>query len=155
MNVQAALDQLEETIFDSPRLLWFRTLVNEEILYEQLDQIRLNLPTAFQEAEELLRQREDILEEANAYARDLLTQAEQRARKLVEESVIVRQAQSQAEQILRQSRQEHEDYRRQTLQEIEQLQREANHYVDQVLQNLEMHLLESLRVIRNGRQNLR
>jgi hypothetical protein len=53
---------------------------------------------------------------------------------------------------LQQAYQHSEEVRRQTLQESERLQREAHRYVDQVLQDLELRLVESLRVIRNGRQ---
>jgi hypothetical protein len=80
--------------------------------------------------------------------------AQQRAEQLLNESVLMRQAQAQADHLLRQSQQEGEEMRRQAAQESERLQQEAHRYVDQVLQDLELRLLESLRVIRNGRQNL-
>ena len=154
MRVQEALDQLEAAILSSPRLFWSRTLIDEEKILEQLDFIRLNLPTALEEAEEVLRQRDQILAEAHRYAQEIVAVAQRRAEQLVSESTILRQAQAQAEQLLRQTYQQSEEVRRQTLQESERLQREAHHYVDQVLQDLELRLLESLRVIRNGRQNL-
>ncbi|MEN9225045.1 MAG: ATP synthase F0 subunit B [Thermostichus sp. HHBFW_bins_43] len=154
MRVQDALDQLEATILDSPRLFWSRTLIEEESILEQLDFIRLNMPTALEEAEELLRQRDRILVEADRYAQEIVAMAQRRAEQLLNESTILRQAQAQAEQLLRQTYQQSEEVRRQTLQESDRLQREAHHYVDQVLQDLELRLLESLRVIRNGRQNL-
>lgn len=154
MRVQEALDQLEAAILDSPRLLWFRTLVEEESILEQLDFIRLNMPTALEEAEELLRQRDQILAQADRYAQEIVAMAQRRAEQLLNESTILRQAQAQAEQVLRQAYQQSEEMRRQALQESERLQREAHHYVDQVLQDLEQRLLESLRVIRNGRQHL-
>jgi cell division septum initiation protein DivIVA len=154
MRVQEALDQLEAAILSSPRLFWSRTLIDEEKILEQLDFIRLNLPTALEEAEEVLRQRDQILAEAHRYAQEIVAIAQRRAEQLVSESTILRQAQAQAEQLLRQTYQQSEEVWRQTLQESERLQREAHRYVDQVLQDLEMRLLESLRVIRNGRQSL-
>lgn len=154
MHVQDAIDQLEEVILSSPRVPGWRTLVDEEELLAYLDQIRDNLPVAFEEAENLLKQRETILQEAKRYAHEIIAGAEQKAKKLLDESVILRQAQMQAEQVLRQTQKEREELRRQSLSEAEQLQRDANRYVDQVLQDLEGKLLDSLRVIRNGRQNL-
>ncbi len=155
MNVQESLDQLEEIILSSPRLLGWRTLIQEEVLLEQLDQIRLSLPSAFEEAENLLRHREYILQEASRYAREIVANAEQRARQLLDESTLTRQARAEAQQILIQSQQEREQIRRQTRQEVAQIQQEAHRYVDQVLEDLETRLVESLQVIRNGRQQLR
>lgn len=153
MNVADALDQLEQVIFECQRLLSW-TLVKEEVLLERLDQIRESLPAAFEAAEKVLQQRDEIVQEAGRYARDIVANAERKAQQLLEESVIIRQAQAQAEQIYYQTQREGEDLRRQSLQEIEQLQMEANRYVDQVLGDLENRLLESLRIVRNGRQNL-
>lgn len=154
MRVQEALDQLEAAILNSPRLFWSRTLIEEERILEYLDFIRLNMPTALEEAEELLRQRDRILAQADRYAQEIVAMAQRKAEQLLNESTILRQAQAQAEQLLRQTYQQSEELRRQSLQESERLQQEAHRYVDQVLQDLEMRLLESLRVIRNGRQNL-
>ncbi|WP_244350902.1 ATP synthase F0 subunit B [Thermostichus vulcanus] len=154
MRVQDALDQLEAAILDSPRLFWSRTLIEEDSILEQLDFIRLNMPTALEEAEELLRQRDRILAQADRYAQEIVAMAQRKAEQLLNESTILRQAQAQAEQLLRQAYQQSEELRRQSLQESERLHQEAHHYVDQVLQDLELRLLESLRVIRNGRQNL-
>lgn len=154
MRVQDALDQLEAAILESPRLFWSRTLIDEDKILEQLDFIRLNMPAALEEAEEVLRQRDRILAQAERHAQEIIAMAQRKAEQLVNESTILRQAQAQAEQVLRQTYQQSEELRRQSLQESERLQREAHHYVDQVLQDLELRLLESLRVIRNGRQNL-
>lgn len=155
MNVQESLDQLEEIILSSPRLLGWRTLIQEDILLERLDQIRLSLPSAFEEAETLLKHREYILQEASRYAREIVSNAEQRARQLLDESSLTRQARAEAQQLLLQTQQEREQIRRQTRLEAEQMQQEAHRYVDRVLEDLEARLMESLQVIRNGRQQLR
>ncbi|MDX2270517.1 MAG: ATP synthase F0 subunit B [Cyanobacteriota bacterium] len=154
MNVQEALDRLEDTVVTSPRFFWSRTLINEDQLLDHLDLIRISLPSAFEEAETILLQRDRILQDAQRYAEEVVALAKRQAEQLVKESVILRQAQAQAEQILRQTYQEREALRRQALQEAERLRQDAEHYVDQVLQDLEYRLVESLQVVRQGRQHL-
>jgi hypothetical protein len=72
LDIQQSLNVLEELILGSPRVPFSRrTLVDEDQLLEQLDRIRLNLPSAFQEAVEIVHQRNAILAEADRYAREL------------------------------------------------------------------------------------
>ncbi|MGP1386992.1 MAG: hypothetical protein ACTS2F_25770 [Thainema sp.] len=177
IDIQQELNRLEEMLLDSPRLPFSRrTLVDEEQILDQLDLIRLNLPTAFQEATQIVRQKQEILAEAEQYAREVIAVAEQQAAQIMDEMGIVRQAEMQAEQIRRQVQQECETVRNQTIDEIErarnqardevetmqqsaiaeqmQIQQDADVYADQVLQGLEKQLIEVMRIIRNGRQQL-
>ncbi|NJN31499.1 MAG: hypothetical protein HC824_14550 [Synechococcales cyanobacterium RM1_1_8] len=164
-------------ILDSPRLpLTGKTLVDEEQLLDQLDLIRLNLPGAFQMAQEVISRREEVVMEAENYGRQLIAGAEARAQDLTDELGIVRQAELEAKQIRQQVQQECEALREQVLAEVEQIranakkelemmrrtaideseeiQRGADEYADKVLQDMEARLGEMTRIIRNGRQQL-
>jgi F0F1-type ATP synthase membrane subunit b/b' len=176
-DLQRELDRLEEMILDNPRLpLTRRTLVDEDRLLNQLDLVRMNLPEAFEKAIELLRQRQEILSEAEEYAQKILLSAKQRAAQIEDEMGIVQRAQAEAHQIQQQVQQECEAMQRQALSEIEQMryaaQRElqemlqrtqaecvqiqngADEYADRVLGNIEHQLSEMLHIVRNGRQQL-
>lgn len=177
-DIQAELNRLEDLILDSPRIpLTKRTLVDEEPLLDQLDLVRINLPSAFEEAVEIVRQKEEILLQAEEYAQDIIAAAQQRAAEIVDELGIVRQAELEASQIRRHVQQECEQIQQSTLAEIEQLRRRAHQeieqlrrtaleecediqdgadeYADAVLSNIEQQLSDMLRIIRNGRQQLR
>lgn len=177
VDIQRELNRLEEMILDSPRIpLTGRTLIDEEQLLEQLDLIRLNLPTAFEEAETIVRQKEEIILEAEQYAEQIVQEAEQRATQLLDDTGIVRQAKLEAQQLWQMVQQECEAAQEQTLAEIERMHREAQQeleemrakaiseaeaiqdgaddYAGRVLTNLEQQLSEMLKVIRNGRQQL-
>ncbi|MGA1602441.1 MAG: hypothetical protein ACO4CG_09155 [Prochlorothrix sp.] len=177
IDIQQELNNLEEMILDSPRIpLTGKTLVDEEDLLDQLDAIRINLPTAFQQAQEIIRQKQKILAEAEEYARKIAAMAEERAAQIMDELGIVRQAEAEAQQVRQQLRQECETLQKQTLSEVEQvkqqalreldemrqqalteqreIQQEADTYADQVLGDIEHKLSDMLRVIRNGRQQL-
>ena len=176
-DIQDALNQIEEAVLDSPRLpVMGRTMINEDDLLDQLDAVRLNLPSAFQEAQQLLEQRDEILNDAERYAQNVITTAEKKAAAILNETAILRQAEQQAQQLRLQVEQECAAMRSQTMMEIEQLQSQtkqecdelrkgaisechaiqtdADTYADQVLQRMETQFSEMLGVISNGRQQL-
>ncbi|MEN9245805.1 MAG: hypothetical protein Q6J78_03750, partial [Thermostichales cyanobacterium SRBZ-1_bins_19] len=153
-QVHEALDVLEEMIFTSYRIFG-RTLVDENQLGDQITAIHNALPKVIQEAKRVIQQRDEILEEAQHYAKAIIDEANRRAEYLIRESTIVRQAQLQAAQIRQQTQQERERILQQTYLEAEHLKQEADRYADQVLADLEQRLVASLQVIQNGRQHLR
>ncbi|NEP16910.1 MAG: hypothetical protein F6J97_08380 [Leptolyngbya sp. SIO4C1] len=175
--MQEALNQIEELILDSPRVpMSGRTLINEDDILDQLDSVRVNLPSAFEEATQLLQQREEILTEAEQYAQEIVATAEKQAAAILNDMAIVRQAEQQAqqlrsqteqeaaalraktmaeiEQLQRQARQEWEDMRSRAVTECQAIQQDADAYADQVLQRMEGQFTEMLGVLRNGRQQL-
>ncbi|MGB3493659.1 MAG: hypothetical protein WBA57_13090 [Elainellaceae cyanobacterium] len=177
VDIQREINKLEETILDSPRIpLSHRTLVNEDQLLYQLDLVRLALPTAFQEALELIRHKDELLIDAERYARDIIEAAQRQAAQILDETGLVRQAELEAHQIRQRVQQECDAVREQTLAEIEHLRRQAqmdledvrqmaiaesediqrgaDEYADGVLRDMEQQLSEMVRVIRNGRQHL-
>lgn len=164
-------------ILDSPRIpLSRRTVVDEEQLLDQLDLVRLNLPSAFQEAAEIARHKEELLLEAEQYAQEIIEAAERRAAQIIDEMGLLRQTEVEMQQIRKRVQQECEAAQEQTMAEIEQLRRRAQQefeevrqmaiaeaqeiqagadaYADRVLREMEQQLADMIRVIRNGRQQL-
>lgn len=154
-----------------------RTIVDEEKLLEQLDFIRLSLPSVFQEAMEILAHKEEILLEAEEYGQQVVEAAQAKRAQILAESDIIRQAEREADQMRRQVQQECEAMMQETMaeierqrracqQELEEMRKEAiaqaqeiedgaDQYADNVLENIEQDLKEMLRIITNGRQQLR
>jgi len=177
IDIQRELNRLEEMILDSPRIpLTRRTLIDEEQVLDQLDLVRLNLPAAYLEAEDVIRRKEEILAQAERYAQEILAAAEQEATQILDEMGLVRQAKLEAEQIRlqveedcelaqeqtlaeierarRQAQQEIEEMRNRAIAECEEIHHGADDYADRVLRNIEQQLGEMMRVIQNGRQQL-
>ncbi len=103
LDIQQSLNVLEELILESPRVPFSgRTLVDEDQLLEQLDRIRLNLPTVFQEAMQIVQQRDRIIGQANQFAQEMMDAAEQEAARRIDNLGIVQQAEAQARQIKQQ-----------------------------------------------------
>jgi cell division septum initiation protein DivIVA len=177
IDIQRELNRIEEILFDSFHIPFTqRTLVDEEALLAQLDLVRENLPTAVEDAEKIVRQRDEILLSAEEYAQEIMEAAERRADQMLDEMGIIQQAELEASQIRQQVQQECELIQEQTLAEIERMrlqaqqeleqmrqlalvdcediQNGADDYADAVLTSIEQQLSDMLRVIRNGRQQL-
>ncbi|HIK32955.1 MAG TPA: DivIVA domain-containing protein [Oscillatoriales cyanobacterium M59_W2019_021] len=177
VDIQRELSRLEEMILESPRVPFTRrTLIDEEQILDHLDKIRLSLPSAFQDASALLQRQEEILQQAEQYAREVVEAAERQANGILDEMGIVRQAKVEADRVRQQVQIDCEAAQEQTIAEIEQLQMQAqqeleamraraiaeasaietgaDEYADRVLRNIEQQLSDMLRVIRNGRQQL-
>ncbi|MDY6938089.1 MAG: ATP synthase F0 subunit B [Cyanobacteriota bacterium] len=177
IDIQRELNRLEEMILDSPRIPFSRrTLIDEEQILDILDAIRLNLPTAFQDAEEVVRRQEEILQQSEQYAREILNAAERQATGILDEMGIVRHAKEEADRIRQQVQldcdtaqeqtiaeidrmkqkvqQEVEAVRAQALADSEAIETGADEYADRVLRNIEGQLSDMMQVIRNGRQQL-
>jgi cell division septum initiation protein DivIVA len=177
LDIQQSLNVLEELILESPRVPFSgRTLVDEDQLLEQLDRIRLNLPTIFQEAVQIVQQRDRIISEAHQYAQEMIAAAEQEAARRLDDLGIVQQAEARARQVKQQLEQDCDALRAKTQSEIEQwqaaaeqywdqlkeqtetecetLQQDADAYADDVLGRIEQQLSDMMRIVRNGRTTL-
>lgn len=177
LDIQRELNRLEEMLFDSFHIPFTkRTIVDEDIFLSQLDLVRENLPDAFEKAEKIIREREEILIQAEDYAQEIMDGAERRAAQILDEMGIVQRAEMEAARIRqevqqeceaihdetmveidllrRQAQQELAKMREQALAEYDDIQNDADDYAEAVLVNLEQQLNDMLRVVRNGRQQL-
>ncbi|MBD2446062.1 DivIVA domain-containing protein [Nostoc sp. FACHB-152] len=178
VDIQQELNRLEDLILSGWRVpLTGRTFIDEEKLFEQLDFIRVSLPSVFQEAAAILQHKQEVMLEAEEYGQQIVEAAQAKRAQILAESDILRQAEREAEQLRRKTQQECEkmmqetldeiDRRRQAcMEELEQMRQNAiaqaqeiedgaDQYADTVLENIEQDLKDMLRIITNGRQQLR
>lgn len=177
LNIAEEIDKLEELILNGVEIPILRKVViDEDLIAQQLDLIRANIPDCLEQATLILKQREQILGEAQKYAQQIVENAQRRAAQLLDESRIVQQAETQAHQIRRQVQEDCQNLQRKTISEVEQIrqriqqevlktrqqaileaeeiQNEADVYADTVLSKLEKDLSEMLRIISNGRRQV-
>ncbi|PZV11334.1 MAG: hypothetical protein DCF20_19700 [Pseudanabaena sp.] len=177
MSLHKELDHLEEMVLESGPRVMGHTIIDEEKLCQQIDCVRLSVPESIAKAEEIILYKQDLVAEAQQYAEDLIKSAELRASQLLEESVIIRQAEQEASQIRRELQEECEQLRSQTINEVNQMRRQAqkdldllhqrvtgevqdmqrgaDEYSDRVLGNLESQLIDMIKIVQNGRKELR
>ena len=177
VDIQHELNKIEEMILDSPRVpLTGRTLIDEEPILDVLDVVRLNLPTAFQAAEEVLCQKDEILRQAEKYGRDVVEAAEKQAVSILDEMGLVRQAKAEADRIREQIKADCDAAQERTMAEIERMRQQAkqeaeelkmraladarsieagaDEYAERVLKTIEQQLGDMMRVVHNGRTQL-
>jgi len=168
---------INETILDLDNLLYQKfnipftnkIIIDERELTDQLDEISKNIPDTIRQALEVLEERDNIIQEAEAYAQKLVTQAKRDAAQEINESTIVQQANFEANQIKRQVVKECQEKRRQTELEIERMyeqakrniqelekvafnnaesiQNQADDFADRILFNLENELSKMLKTV--------
>mgnify|MGYP001082181905 FL=1 len=140
MDIMHLIDRLEEVLNESRQLPFTHNIiVDEERVFEIIDQMRALIPEEIKKAQQLLAQKDRILAQAQEEANRTLAIAKEKRDQMVEREAIVQAAHARAEQILAEARIEQENTRR-----------EADAYVLETLRRLEMELERSLTQVRNG-----
>ncbi len=140
MDIMHLIDRLEEILNESRQLPFTHNIiVDEERVFELIDQMRIVIPEEVKKAQQILAQKDRILAQAQEEANRTLAIAKEKRDQMVEREAIVQAAQARAEQIIAEARNEQEITRQ-----------EADAYVLDTLRKLEMELDRSLTQVRNG-----
>ncbi|MDI6895135.1 MAG: ATPase [Bacillota bacterium] len=141
---EALLDRLEKIVADAPRVpLGKRALVDQEQVFALLDELRASLPREISEARALLRQRDQILDQARLEAEQLLEAAREEARAQAREHEIVKLASEKGKQVIAEAERA-----------AREIMDESHRYAGEVLGQLENWLTRALETVRRGRQEV-
>ena len=146
MNVNELLDTIEDTLEESTSmpLSGGKRLVDVEKVRDYLDDIRANLPGELRQAQQIVNDRAQIVDTANAQAQAIVKKAEERARILVSEAEIVKAAQQRAAEITAAAQSESRT-----------LRQTVTDYCDNMLKTTEEAMVENAAQVKNVRANLR
>jgi hypothetical protein len=140
----ALIDRIENLLVSGVRVpMTSKVMLNEEDLFDLLDQLRETLPQEFQQAQQVLSHQAEILQEARNSAEKILQATKEKARAYLQESELLRQAQKAAD-----------DTRRTVEDETKKQRFETDKYSEQVLADLEEKVNHALSLVQAGRQNL-
>ena len=144
MDIMALIDRIEE-IVDNGRGMPFTNskLVDPDKVYEIIDEIRAQYPDELKQARWIVKERQEMLEEAEKEANRILEEARDRANDIASEQEVVRLAESQAADILDKARNQEREIRL-----------GAEDYADEMLANLEVNLGKLLTAVQRGRDRL-
>ncbi len=144
MDILALIDRIEELI-DTGRSfpLSQNKIVDPEKVYEIIDEIRAQFPDEIKQARWVLKERQEMLEEAEKEANRILEEAKARAEAIAAEQEIVKLAEQQAADILDSARAREREIRL-----------GAEDYADEMLANLEVNLGKLLTAVQRGRDRL-
>ena len=146
MNVTELLDTIEDTLEESTSmpLSGGKRLVDVEKVRDYLDDIRANLPGELRQAQQIVNDRAQIVDTANAQAQAIVKKAEERARILVSDAEIVKAAQQRAAEITAAAQSESRT-----------LRQTVTDYCDNMRKTTEEAMVENAAQVKNVRANLR
>jgi len=144
MDIMALIDRIEELV-DTGRNVPFSSnkMVDPEKVYEIIDEIRAQFPDELKQARWIVKERQEMLEEAEKEANRILEEARDRAQSLASDQEIVKLAEQQAAEILDNARTREREIRL-----------GAEDYADEMLANLEVNLGKLLTAVQRGRDRL-
>lgn len=144
MDMMNLIDRVEE-IVDNARTMPFTSqkLVDPEAVYEIIDEIRAQFPDELKQARWIVKERQEMVEDAEREANRILEEAQERAQSIASEQEVVRLAEQQAADIMDKARQHEREVRL-----------GAEDYADEMLANLEVNLGKLLTAVQRGRDRL-
>ncbi|CAG7609174.1 ATP synthase F0 subunit B [Actinacidiphila bryophytorum] len=144
MDVQKKLDEIAATVANARSMpMSASCVVNRAELLAMLDEVSAALPDSLAQAEGLLGDREQMVEEARAEARRIIESAHAERGSLVSDTHIARQSKDEAERIVAEARRE-----------ADEIRAEADDYVDSKLANFEVVLTKTIGSVDRGREKL-
>ena len=144
MDFTALIDKLEELVGSARHLPMSNSIViNEHALYEVVDEMRHALPDELKQARWIVKERQEIVDEAEREAGGIIEDAKQKAESLVSDQEVVRLAEEKANEIIEAARAREREIRL-----------GAEDYADEMLANLEVNLGKLLTAVQRGRDRL-
>ena len=144
MDIMALIDRIEE-IVESGRAVPFsnQKMVDPDKVFEIVDEIRAQFPDELKQARWIVKERQEMLEEAEKEANRILEEARDRAQAIASEQEVVKLSEQQAAAILDDARAKEREIRL-----------GAEDYADEMLANLEVNLGKLLTAVQRGRDRL-
>jgi cell division septum initiation protein DivIVA len=144
VDVQKKLDEIAAAVAGARSMpMSASCVVNRAELLAMLDEVSAALPASLSQAQDLLGDREQMVQEAQAEAQRIIESAHAERGSLVAETQIARQSQDEAERILAEARRE-----------ADEIRAEADDYVDSKLANFEVVLTKTIGSVDRGREKL-
>jgi len=144
MDILQLIDRIEEVIDSAKSVpLSSNKMVDPDAIFDIIDEIRSQYPEDLKQARWIVKQRQEMTEEAEREANRILEEAQERARGLVADTEIVRQAEARGAEIMDDARANEREIRL-----------GAEDYADEMMANLEVNLGKMLTAVQRGRDRL-
>ena len=144
MDIFARLDRIEDLIVSSKHMPFSSSvMVNEAEIFELLDELRAALPDELKQARWLVKEKQDMLDEARQEAERIKEEARVERENLIAETEIMNAARAEATRLVEEANGRSREVRL-----------EAEDYADERLANLEVTCYKLLEVIKRARERL-
>ncbi len=145
LDLEAKLHQLEQMVADAKMVpLSASIMLNKAEVEGLLSEIHGAVPEELKRARWVMKERDELIDEARAQADHIVTDAREERARLIAKTEVVQAANREADRIVEESR-EH----------ARQIRLEAEDYVDAKLANFEVVLHKTLGAVERGREKLR
>ncbi len=140
IDINFLVNRLESMINSARRVpLSSRVMLEEEELLAIVEEFRKAVPEEILSARKVLKDREQILKNAQAEAEKIVTMARERAEYMINQEGVLYLAKERGEQVLSDAQRD-----------AQQMHQEIDQYAVDVLSNLEQQLQSQLHQVRNG-----
>ena len=144
-NIYGLIEQLENYLSKARTAMFSRkVVVDADECLDLIAKIKDSLPTTIRDAERLVSQSENMVSNAESKAQRIIREAETRAEQIISESELLRRAEEEGESIRAEARQFNDT-----------IKRNARIYVDNMFEDVEKFLADSIVTVRNNREELR
>jgi len=145
VDVHDKLDDLSSMVENARAMpMSASCVVNRGQVLDLLDEVRALLPDSLAQADDVLADREELLNQARGEAELIIAEAQKHARELVSEHEIYRAAVAEADAV-----------RADADAEAARMRRETDDYVDAKLANFEVALHKTIAAVQKGRDKIR
>lgn len=154
MSVRETLGKLENMVVGASKLPFSdKVLISDAELIGHVEELRSELPKELARADEIMKNRDTIISNAEKEAEDIRRKAREYANAQAEQSEIVKQANEKARNIYQQA----QDQARETVEQAQDranaLKNNADAYADQVFEQLISHITGTFDDVRTAAQS--
>jgi gas vesicle protein len=144
MDVFQQLDRIEDLIVSSKHVPFSSSvMVNETEIFELLDEFRSSLPDELKQARWMVKEKQELMDEARKEADRVREEAAEERARLIEETEIIKAARAEADRLVEEAQAQ-----------AREIRLEAEDYADERLANLEVTCYKLLEVIKRARERL-
>ena len=144
MDVLVLIDKLDDLVHNArPVPLTDQVRVDREEIYDLLDQMRATIPEEIKQARWIVKERQEMLEEAKRESERVIREAREQQARLVSDEEVTKQAERAADEIVEDARAREREIRL-----------GAEDYADEILNTLEVYLQKFTAAVQRGRDRL-
>lgn len=144
MDVLVLIDKLDDLVHNArPVPLTDQVRVDREEIYDLLDQMRATIPEEIKQARWIVKERQEMLEEAKRESERVIREAREQQARLVSDEEVTKQAERAADEIVEDARSREREIRL-----------GAEDYADEILNTLEVNLQKFTAAVQRGRDRL-
>ncbi|MFR5832989.1 MAG: hypothetical protein ACLUE6_03485 [Acutalibacteraceae bacterium] len=144
-TIDMLINEIESEVLKAKRATFSATdiVINRQVMLDLITRFRASYPIVLKEAEQIKKERDDILAKAEAYANKTMDAAEQNARALMSETEVLKKATIEAQAMRAEAE---ENYRK--------MDYEARSLAFNILDTAEKSIKEGLGVINDRKRKL-